>query len=150
MSSSYSSTKYEIEEFCQDLNTILQKVQIHSENIVNHQTTRTVKGGHYKRKIISKCKAGHCQISTDNAPPIMKYLPTHPDANKNGYVAYPNFSVHEEKAYLMKAQMAYDLVIGNIPVEPIDLLKGTKLDSCFENYAFFKDRFDFQTYLGRK
>lgn len=149
-STTFASTQYEIEAFCQDLNTILQKVQVHSANIANHKTTRTVEGGHYKRRIISECKNGHCQVSLANTPPVMKYLPDHPDANETGYVAFPDFSIHEEKAYLIKAQNAYDLVVGNMPVKSVELLKGRKLDKCFESYAFFKEQFDFQAYLGRR
>jgi flagellar basal-body rod protein FlgC len=149
-STAFATTGYEVETFCQNLNVILQKVQIHSGNIANNQTTRTIEGGYYKRKILSGCKNGHCKVSLDNTPPILKYLPNHPDANENGYVAFPNFSIHEEKAHLIKAQNAYDLVVGNMPVKSIELLKGHKLDSCFENYAFFKEQFDFQAYLDRR
>ena len=149
-STTFANTEYKVETFCQDLNVIIQKVQVHSGNIANHQTTRTVEGGHYKRKMLSECKNGHCQVSFDNSPPMMKYLPNHPDSNENGYVAFPSFSIHEEKAHLIKAKNAYDLVVANMPVKSVELLKGHKLDKCYENYAFFKEQFDFQAYLGRR
>lgn len=140
---------YTTELFCQDLNIILQKVQVFSQNIANHQTTRTIEGGPYKKKIVTECRDGHCKIMNDSSAPILKYDPNHPDANSNGYVAYPNFSVQEQMAKLFKAQNAYDIVIAAMPIKPQDLLVGRKFKSCFENYAFFKEQFDFKTYLGR-
>lgn len=145
----HDKTEYDIETFCQDLNVILIKVQTHSMNIENHQTTRTSEGGPYKRRIITKCHKGHCEMHEDRKSPILHYKPDHPDADENGYVAYPNFSVQEELKGLIKAQNAYDLVVGNMPVENIHLLAGDKFKHCHENYAFFKEQFDFQSYLGR-
>jgi flagellar basal body rod protein FlgC len=141
--------QYSVETFCQDLNIILQKVQVHTSNIANHQTTRTHEGGHYKRLIIGDCKDGFCDTYKDESPPQLIYRPEHPDANEEGYVAYPFFSIYEEKSFLLKAQNAYSLVLSQMPVRPIALLKGNKFDQCFKNYKFFKEKFDFQTYLGR-
>jgi flagellar basal-body rod protein FlgC len=37
----------------------------------------------------------------------MKYDPTHPDANKDGYVAYPNINPVVEMSDLIEATRAY-------------------------------------------
>ena len=80
-----------------------------SSNIANAQTTRTAEGGPYRKKEVvfgaepardtfsnilageldEKAQTVHATevVSTDN-PPILKYEPSHPDANQQGYVAY--------------------------------------------------------------
>lgn len=145
-----SDQKYTVDLFCQDLNVILQKVNTHAFNIANHKTTRTVEGGYFKRNLVENCENGKCDIVKDDSPPLLVYQPSHPDAKENGYVAYPSFSIAEEKASLIKSQNAYDLVVGNMPVKPVDLLVGNKFKKCFEDYKYFKEQFDFQAYLGRK
>jgi len=142
--------EYSINLFCQDLNVILERVSVHSYNIANHQTTRTENGTPFRRKIIDHCLHGQCLISEDQTPPILKYRPGHPDANENGFVAYPDFSIDQERAKLIKAQNAYDLVVGNMPISSVNLLVGNKWDECFSKYIYFKEQFDFKTYLGRK
>ena len=47
------------------------------------------------------------KIVRDDTEPKMKYDPTHPDANKNGYVAYPNINPVVEMADLVEATRAY-------------------------------------------
>lgn len=46
---------YPLELFCQDMNIVLMKSKIHTQNIANKNTTRTAKGGPYKRKILKDC-----------------------------------------------------------------------------------------------
>jgi hypothetical protein len=92
---------------------------------------------------------GHCQIEKESTPPMLHYEPGTPDSNEEGYVAYPNFSLAEEKAKLIKAQNAYDLIIHNMPTDSKALLVGEKYKQCFNNYKFFKEQFNFKEYLGR-
>lgn len=104
-----------------------------SSNIANAQTTRTVEGGPYRKKevvfgseparenfsdilegeIDALAKTVHATevISTDK-PPILKYEPNHPDANKDGYVAYPNINVMEEMANMISASRSYEANIS--------------------------------------
>jgi flagellar basal-body rod protein FlgC len=104
-----------------------------SSNIANAQTTRTVEGGPYRKKevvfgseparerfseilegeIDALAKTVHATevISTDK-PPILKYEPNHPDANKDGYVAYPNVNVMEEMANMISASRSYEANIS--------------------------------------
>ena len=81
-----------------------------SSNIANAQTTRTPEGGPYRRKQVvfgseparesfSEILEGELgekaqnvyatEVVSSNRPPILKYEPNHPDANEQGYVAYP-------------------------------------------------------------
>jgi len=93
-----------------------------SENLANVNTTRTAEGGPYQRKIpvfeerLVEAENGHLEasgvavreIAVDDAPPRMVYEPGHPDANEEGYVAYPNVSVVREMADMMAASRAYE------------------------------------------
>src|SRR5580692_1302672 len=80
------------------------------ENIANSETTRTPEGGPYRRKdaIFTTEAQGssfgdvfQSQIGTgvtvadvveDDRPPEQRYLPGHPDADANGYVAFPRMN----------------------------------------------------------
>ncbi len=104
-----------------------------SSNISNAQTTRTAEGGPYRKKEVvfgseparesfsdilegeldAQAQAVHATevVSTDK-PPILKYEPNHPDANEQGYVAYPNINVMEEMANMISASRAYEANIN--------------------------------------
>ncbi|MFC3866905.1 flagellar basal body rod protein FlgC [Helicobacter equorum] len=47
------------------------------------------------------------KIVRDDRQPLMKYDPSHPDANSEGYVAYPNVNPVVEMADLIEATRAY-------------------------------------------
>ncbi len=47
------------------------------------------------------------KIVRDDRSPIMKYDPSHPDADSNGYVAFPNVNPVIEMADLIEATRAY-------------------------------------------
>jgi len=47
------------------------------------------------------------KVIRDDSEPKMKYDPTHPDANAEGYVAYPNINPVVEMADLIEATRAY-------------------------------------------
>ncbi|GAA7465100.1 flagellar basal body rod protein FlgC [Helicobacter pylori] len=47
------------------------------------------------------------KIVRDDSEPLMKYDPSHPDANAQGYVAYPNVNAVVEMADLVEATRAY-------------------------------------------
>lgn len=60
----------------------------------------------------------------------MKYVPSHPDANTEGYVAYPNVNPVIEMADLIEATRAYQANVSaftsakTIAQSAIDLLRG--------------------------
>ena len=106
-----------------------------SSNIANAQTTRTAEGGPYRRKEVvfgsepardtfseilegeldEKAQTVHATevISTDR-PPLPKYDPSHPDADKKGYVYMPNINVMEEMANMISASRSYEANISAI------------------------------------
>ena len=47
-------------------------------------------------------------IIKDPSPPRMVYDPGHPDANSEGYVAYPNVNAVNEMVDLISASRAYE------------------------------------------
>lgn len=47
-------------------------------------------------------------ISQDQNPPRLVYDPSHPDADKEGYVAYPNVNVVQEMVELIAVTRAYE------------------------------------------
>lgn len=65
-------------------------------NIANHNATRTIEGGPYVPKEV-KCINDTCKIINTKTLPMLVYKPGHPDANKEGYVAYPNVDLQLEQ-----------------------------------------------------
>jgi flagellar basal-body rod protein FlgC len=47
------------------------------------------------------------KVVRDDSKPILKYDPTNPDADENGYVAYPNINPVVEMTDLIEATRAY-------------------------------------------
>lgn len=100
-----------------------------ASNIANVNTTQTAEGGPYRRKdvvfeampeqrnfgeVLTAQPDRHLQrvqvtdIHVDRGAPIMKYEPNHPDANENGYVAYPNINLMEEMTNMIQATRSYE------------------------------------------
>jgi flagellar basal-body rod protein FlgC len=59
-------------------------------------------------------RVGSVEESTE--PPNMKYQPGHPDADANGYVAYPNVDMTTEFVDALEATRAYEANIGVIEI----------------------------------
>ncbi len=101
-----------------------KRMNLISSNIANARTTRTEEGGPYKRKDavfqatpmpeLSPEEAKEApgvtlaQIKEDTSAPKLEYDPTHPDANPEGYVSYPNISVVEEMVNMITATRSYE------------------------------------------
>ncbi len=70
------------------------------------------------------------KVVRDDSKFKMKYDPSHPDANSEGYVAYPNVNPVIEMADLIEATRAYQANVAafqsskSIALNAIDLLKG--------------------------
>jgi flagellar basal-body rod protein FlgC len=47
-------------------------------------------------------------VISDRGKPLLKYEPDHPDANPDGYVAYPNINMMEETTNMIQATRAYE------------------------------------------
>ncbi len=93
-----------------------------SSNLANINTTRTKAGGPYKRRVpvfaemLDNTIGGYhdiggvrvLDITEDNNAPRMVYQPDHPDANEEGYVAYPNVNLVREMTDMLVASRAYE------------------------------------------
>lgn len=82
-------------------------------NIANAETTRTVDGGPYRRRTVEmQATAGGgvevTGVAEDATAGPLVYDPSHPDANADGYVRYPNVSVTDEMVGLMDARRMYE------------------------------------------
>jgi flagellar basal-body rod protein FlgC len=120
------------------------------ENLANSETTRTPEGGPYRRKDVvfapeaqgspfssvfqAELGAPHTGVAVaglveDLREPILRYQPGHPDADAEGYVAYPNIQPAEEMADLMGATRGYHAnaaamsAVKDMVARSIDLLR---------------------------
>ena len=117
------------------------------ENMANAETTRTPEGGPYKRKDVvfsselqespfsavfqNELATGVtvADITTDNSAPEMRFLPSHPDANAEGYVSFPKMNPAEEMANLLNTTRSYEANIAamtavkDMITHSIDLLR---------------------------
>ena len=106
------------------------RTDIIAENIANVTTTRTASGEPYRRKIVTFAEKQVTPFSqyyshSKNAVVgngvkvskvtedyendfVMEYDPANPDADENGYVAYPNVNTVTEMTNLIDATRAYE------------------------------------------
>ncbi|MDI6782366.1 MAG: flagellar basal body rod protein FlgC [bacterium] len=107
------------------------RMDVISNNIANVNSTRTVAGGPYRRqKAVFMAKEPQfiidlgpfvrapvwrigqgvraVGIDTDDSPLRKEYQPTHPDADKDGYVLLPNVNIVVEMTDMIEATRAYE------------------------------------------
>jgi len=117
------------------------------ENVANAETTRTPEGGPYRRKdaifvaepigtSFSSVFESHLQegvavqeISVDTRDPERRYMPGHPDAGPDGYVAFPRMNPAEDMVDLAGASRSFQANVAAISsvkdmiMRSIDLFK---------------------------
>jgi len=100
-----------------------------SMNLANVKTTRTPEGGAYRRKSVAFAAAPVFNpfdkemenadnrelkgvivrgIVADKRPMKKVHEPGHPDADKDGYVTYPDINVVEEMANMITTMRSYE------------------------------------------
>ncbi len=107
------------------------RMDIISENVANANTTRTEDGSPYVRKVVTFAEkdtqtpfsrvlnnardnySGHgvkvSGVYEDSDTDMnMVYDPSHPDADENGYVTYPNVNIVTEMTNLIDASRSYE------------------------------------------
>lgn len=107
------------------------RMDIISQNIANANTTRTADGTPYRRKVVTFAeKNTHTPFSRvlntardrysgdgvkvdrvyedEETDMTMVYDPSHPDADENGYVTYPNVNIITEMTNMIDASRAYE------------------------------------------
>jgi flagellar basal-body rod protein FlgC len=108
------------------------RAEVITENLANADTTRTPDGGPYKRKdAVFTTAAGSSfsdilsaagqlngvsvsEIVVDPRDPERRYLPGHPDADDQGYVAFPRIDPAEEMVDLLSASRGYQANVAAI------------------------------------
>ncbi|MCL4872442.1 flagellar basal body rod protein FlgC [bacterium] len=104
------------------------RMNLIASNLANVETTRTANGGAYRRKDIVfaaenrndfgsllmeassayNTKVKVAGIIEDARPLKYVYDPAHPDAGRDGYVAFPNINVAEEMVNMIAASRSYE------------------------------------------
>jgi len=126
-----------------------QRAEVVASNMANAQTTHTPGGGPYRRQLVvfqtqrvprfSFALAGLqrenssavrvAAVVPDQRSPVMRFEPGNPDANAQGFVAYPQVDPIEEMTDLLGAVRAYELnasavqATKNMIAQSLDLLR---------------------------
>jgi flagellar basal-body rod protein FlgC len=123
------------------------RMDIISQNIANVNTTRDENGRPYRRKavVFSEKDATPFQevfmrtagvigngvkvtrIIEDNKPMRKVYDPTHPDADGDGYVTYPNVNIVQEMTDLIDASRSYEANVTAFNATKNMALKGLEV-----------------------
>ena len=127
------------------------RAEVLVQNLANADTTRTPEGGPYRRKdvifessgvggqsfssILDQARGTEltgvavAEVRTDSSDPIRRYMPGHPDADAEGYVAMPRVNPAEDMVDLMGASRGYQANVAAVSAvkdmihRSIDLLK---------------------------
>src|SRR4051812_47050166 len=104
------------------------------ENLANAETTRTPDGGPYRRKdavfesasvespfasifegaLAAPEGVSVSEIVRDTRDPERRYMPGHPDADRDGYVAFPRVNPAEDMVDLLGASRGYQANVAAI------------------------------------
>ena len=125
------------------------RMDVISENVANVTTTRTEDGTPYRRKIVtfreknvtpfSKVLSNTREAYLGNGVKVskvsehtesefvMKYDPSHPDADENGYVSYPNVNIITEMTNMIDASRSYEANLTAFETSKAIALKGLEL-----------------------
>jgi flagellar basal-body rod protein FlgC len=112
-----------------------QRAELLVENIANADTTRTAEGGPYRRKdavfqsdaaptpfssVFSSQMDGQStgvrvsDVVVDNSDGDRRYMPGHPDADKDGYVTFPKVNAAQDMVDLLGASRGYQANVAAI------------------------------------
>ena len=125
------------------------RMDVISENVANVNTTRTENGTPYRRKIVTfqekdvtpfskvlnntresylgngvKVSSVREDTTSDY---IKKYDPSHPDADADGYVSYPNVNIVTEMTNMIDASRSYEANVTAFQTSKAIALKGLEL-----------------------
>jgi len=127
------------------------RMDVISENVANASTTRTEDGTPYRRKAVTFAQKGNqtsfskvlgnisagysgqgvkvASVFEDTETEMnMVYDPSHPDADENGYVTYPNVNIIMEMTNLIDASRAYEANSTAFNASKSIALKGLELN----------------------
>ena len=119
-----------------------------SQNLANVNTTSTSSGGPYRRQTVvfqekesssfhdmltSSGRVGtgvkvNALVEDTRTDMIEVYDPSHPDADENGYVTYPNVNTVTEMTNLIDATRAYEANVTAFNASKTMAMKGLSLN----------------------
>ncbi|MBA3035515.1 MAG: flagellar basal body rod protein FlgC [Desulfobacterium sp.] len=120
-----------------------KRMDVIAENLSNIETTRTEKGGPYRRKMIamgaepiddfdevlgSQLEGVRVDaIVEDKSPFKIVFNPSHPDADKEGYLRKPNVDLSVEMANMLMARNAFSANLSAIKSTRQMVLKALEI-----------------------
>ena len=122
------------------------RMDIVASNLANVQTTSTEEGGPYRKKDVvfkavdvsddktfsgtlsKKVEGVNVETVKESDKPFqMVYNPSHPDANSEGYVTFPNVNLMEEMTDMTAATRAYEANVNVLSTTKDMFLKTLEL-----------------------
>jgi flagellar basal-body rod protein FlgC len=119
-----------------------QRMNVIASNMANAHSTTSAEGGPYRRQdvVFTTDPQGSDQdgltgvkvssIVKDDSPFKMLYDPSHPDADKDGFVAMPNVNIIEEMVNMMMASRAYEASVSAFNLSKAMFTKTLDLGSA--------------------
>lgn len=121
-----------------------KRMDIIASNLANIETTRTEKGGPYRRKMVvmrtkemdqdfdemfnSSVKGVQIEDIVEDQTPFKKvYNPSHPDADSDGYLQKPNVDLIVETTNMLMAKRAFEANIAAIKATRQMVIKALEI-----------------------
>jgi len=121
-----------------------KRMDIIASNLANIETTRTEKGGPYRRKMVvmgtkeidqdfdkmfnSSVKGVQIEDVVEDQTPFKKvYNPSHPDADSDGYLYKPNVDLIVETTNMLMARRAFEANIAAIKATRQMIIKALEI-----------------------
>ena len=122
------------------------RLNVIASNLANMNTTRTPDGTPYRRKdVVFSSQPFHnamevmgtgtltgvrvVDVVEDPRPFRAVYEPSHPDANRDGYVMYPNINPVEEMVNMMTAIRSYEANVTALKATKTMIAKALEIIS---------------------
>lgn len=125
------------------LKTQRRRMDIIASNLAHIETTRTETGGPYRRKMVvigtkpiesfdrvldAQVQGPQIEAVVEDQSPFRKvYNPSHPDANKDGYLLKPNIDLIVEMTNMMMARKTYEANISAMKTTRQMILKALEI-----------------------
>ncbi len=123
------------------------RIDVITQNMAHQYTTKAENGEPYRRKQVvfqekgldfqnvldgksGAATGGGVRVSKvveSDKPFLPVYDPTHPDADEDGYVLYPNINMSEEQVDLMAATRAYEANVTALNVVKAMAMKALEI-----------------------
>jgi flagellar basal-body rod protein FlgC len=111
-------------------NVVFQEILLNKQDLVKNDETNNLNSNLNAQTIRPLSGVGVREVINAKGEPVMKYEPSHPDANEDGYVAYPNINPVVEMVDLLEAQKSYEANVSafsahkTLDSQTLDILKG--------------------------